>query len=93
MAESYSNREPIDIARELRAKSKLGARGADRDPTPIGFFRLSLWRYCRHLQQSDPCADSHFPPLGTNLKRCSACCMALILLQSKCQTSSKLHQK
>ena len=24
--------------------------GADRDPTPIGFFRLSLWRYCRHLQ-------------------------------------------
>jgi hypothetical protein len=31
MAESYSNREPIDIARELRAKSKLGAREARLD--------------------------------------------------------------
>ncbi len=27
-------------------------------PTPIGFFSISLWRYCRHLRRSDPCADS-----------------------------------
>jgi hypothetical protein len=38
----------------------MGSRsGADRDPTRIGVFRLSLWRYCRHLKRSDPCADSH----------------------------------
>jgi hypothetical protein len=32
-------------------------------------------------------------PRGTRLERWSACCMALILLQSKRQTPLKLHQK
>jgi hypothetical protein len=48
--------------------------GADRDPTPIGFFSISLWRYCRHLQRSDPCADlppTSFRHFGFRLARCA----------------------
>ena len=35
-------------------------------PLRSAFFRLSLWRYCRHLQRSAPCANSQLREVQTN---------------------------